>query len=91
MKCVNFVIGKDYKQQYLDFIRNEQRRSNIMTMARFPPCLKKIGIDLGYFNGDRVYPRTVTNRDTALFLYNIHFCFYYGKLNVLVLIKLLKN
>ena len=73
IKCVN-LTGQDYKQQYLDFIRNEKRRSNIMTKARIQPCLKKLGIDLGYYNGERVFPRTVTNRDSALYLYNNHFC-----------------
>ena len=48
IKCINYLTGQDYKQQYLDFIRNEKRRSNIMTMARIQPCLKKIGIDLVY-------------------------------------------
>ena len=43
-------------------------------MARIQPCLRKLGIDLGYYNGDRVFPRTVTNRDSALYLYNNHFC-----------------
>ena len=31
VKCINFITGQDYKQQYLDFIRKEKRRSNIMT------------------------------------------------------------
>ena len=74
VKCVNYLTGQDYKQEYLDFIRNEKRRTNIMTMARIQPCLKKLDIDLGYYNGERVFPRTVTNRDSALFLYNNHFC-----------------
>ena len=26
VKCINFITGRDYKQQYLDFIRNEKRR-----------------------------------------------------------------
>ena len=43
-------------------------------MARIQPCLRKLGIDLGYYNGDRVFPRTVTNRDSALYLYNNQFC-----------------
>ena len=68
------MTGQDYKQEYLDFIRNESRRSNIMTMARIQPCLKKLGIDLGYYINDRVFPRTVTNRVSALYLYNNHFC-----------------
>ena len=68
------MTGQDYKQQYLDFIRNEKRRTNIMTMARIQPCLRKLGINLGYYNGNRVFPRTVINRDSALYLYNNHFC-----------------
>ena len=43
-------------------------------MARIQPCLKKLGIDLGYYNGERVFPRTTVNRDSALFLFNNHFC-----------------
>ena len=74
VKCINYLTGQDYKEQYLDFIRNEKRRSNIMTMARIQPCLKKLGINLGYYNGERVFPRAVTNRDSALYLYNNHFC-----------------
>ena len=37
IKCNNFLTGEDYKQQYLDFIRNEKRRSNFMTKARIQP------------------------------------------------------
>ena len=43
-------------------------------MARIQPCLKKLGVNLGYYNGDKVFPRTVTNRNIALFLVNIQFC-----------------
>ena len=74
IKCIKYLTGQDYKQQYLDFIRSEQRRSNIMTMARIQPCVRKLGIDFGYFNGERVFPRTVLNRDSAFYLYNDHFC-----------------
>ena len=74
IKCINYLTGQDYKQQYLDFIRNEKRRSNNMTMARIQPCLRKLDIDLGYYYGERVFPGTVTNRDSALYLYNNHFC-----------------
>ena len=74
VKRINFLTGLAYKEQYLDFIRNEKRRSNIMTKARIQPCLRKLGIDLGYYNSERVFPRTVTNRDTALFLHENHFC-----------------
>ena len=75
IKCINFLTGQDYKQQYLDFIRNEKRRSNIMTMARIQPFCKANNIDLGcYDNNNRVYPSSVTNRNSALYLYNNDFC-----------------
>ena len=73
VKCVNFLTGQDYKQQYLEFIRNEKRRSNIMTKARIQPFCRANNINLGYWDGERVFPRSVTNRDNALFLFNNHF------------------
>ena len=82
VKCINYLTGQDYKQEYLDFIRNESRRSNVMTMARIQPCHRKLGINLGYYNGERVFPRTVTNRDSALFLFNNHFCVIWKSENV---------
>ena len=74
VKCVKNLTGQDYKQEYLDFIRNEKRRTNIMTMARIQPFCSAEKINLGYYNIDKVFPRTVTNRDSALYLYNNHFC-----------------
>ena len=74
VKCINFLPREDYKQKYLDFIRSEQRRSNIITKARIQPICRANNIDLGYYNDDRVFPRSVTNRDRALYLYNNHFC-----------------
>ena len=74
IKCINFLTGQDYKQEYLDFIRNEKRRSNIMTKARSQPFCRANNINLGFFDGNGVYPRSVTNRDSALYLYNNHFC-----------------
>ena len=44
VKCVNFLTGEDYKEQYLEFIRNEKRRSKIMTLARIQPCLRKLDL-----------------------------------------------
>ena len=74
VKCINYLTGQDYKEQYLDFIRNEKRRSNIMTKARIQPFCRANNINLGYWDGERVFPRCVTNRDSALFLFNNHFC-----------------
>ena len=82
VKCINFLTGEDYKHQYLEFIRSEQRRSNIMTKARIQPFCRANNINIGYFDGDGVYPRSITNRDSALFLYNNHFCVIWKSENV---------
>ena len=74
VKCINFITGKDYKQQYLDFIRNEKRRLNIMTRARIQPFCRENNINIGYYDGKGVYPRSISNRDSAMYLYNNHFC-----------------
>ena len=34
VKCITFLVGKDYKQLFLDFIRVEKRKSNVMTKTR---------------------------------------------------------
>ena len=73
-QCVNFITGEDYKEQYLDFIKNEERRTNIMTKAKIQPFCRANKFNLGYFDGTRVFPRIVTNRDTTLLLYSNNFC-----------------
>ena len=82
VKCVNFITGEDYKQQYLDYIRNEKRRSSIMTKARIQPFCRANNNNLGYFDGTRVFPRSFTDRNNALFLYNNHLCLYWKSENV---------
>ena len=51
---------------FLDFIRIKKRRSNNMTMAKVPPFGRANKIILGYFDGIRVFSRTVTERSKAL-------------------------
>ena len=85
VKCINFLTGQDYKQKYLDFIRSEQRRSNIMTKARIQPFCRANNINLGYYNDDRVFPRSVTNRDSALYLFNNHFCVIWKSENISII------
>ena len=45
-----------------------------MTKARIQPFCKANNFNLGFFDGDGVYPRSVTNRNSALFIYDNHFC-----------------
>ena len=37
VKCIHFSTGEDYKQQCLDFLRNEKIRTILMTKARIQP------------------------------------------------------
>ena len=90
VKCIKYLTGQEYKRHYLDFIRNEKRRSNIATKARIQPFCKANNINLEYWDGERIFPSSVTNRDSGLFFSIITFV-QYGNHKVLVLIKLLKN
>ena len=74
VESIKYITGQDYKQHYLEFIRNEKRRLNIMTKARIQPFCRANNFILGYYNEDRVFPRTVISRDSALFLHDNHFC-----------------
>ena len=65
---------KDYTEELLTFIRSEQRRSNVMTSARIQPFCRKYNITIGCFDGTRINPRNITQRDTSLFIHNNHFC-----------------
>ena len=45
-----------------------------MTNARIQPFCRANKFNLGYYDGDGVFPRSITNRDSALYLYNNRFC-----------------
>ena len=74
IKCINYFTKKDYAQEFLTFIRTEQRRSNVMTSARVQPFCRKHNINIGCYDGFRVCPRNITQRNTALKIHNNHFC-----------------
>ena len=41
IKCINYFTKKDYTEEFLTFIRTEQRRSNVMTSARIQPFCRR--------------------------------------------------
>ena len=45
-----------------------------MTETRIQPICRANIIILGYYDGEKVLLRSVTDRDNALILYNNHFC-----------------
>ena len=65
---------KDYTEEFLTFIRSEQRRSNVMTSARVGSFCRKYNINIGCFDGTKKNPRNINQRDTALKIHNNHFC-----------------
>ena len=74
IKCINYFTKKDYTEDFLTFIRSEQRRSNVMTSARNQPFCRNYNINIGCFDGTRTNPRNITQRNTALKIHNNHFC-----------------
>ena len=55
----------------------KKKRSITMTKARIQPFCKANNNNLGYFDGIRVFPRTVTERNIALYLRNNPFCLFW--------------
>ena len=45
-----------------------------MTNARIQPFCRANNFNLGYYDGIRVFPRSITDRKKAFFLYKNHFC-----------------
>ena len=45
-----------------------------MTKAKIQPFCRANDNNLAYFDGTRVFPRSVMDRDNVLFLYNNHCC-----------------
>ena len=72
IKCINRFTKKDYTEEFLTFIRSEQRRSNVMTSTRVGSFCRKYNINIGCFDGTRINPRNITQRDTALKIHNNH-------------------
>ena len=82
IKCINHFTKKDYTEEFLTFIRSEQRRSNVMTSARVGSFCRKYNINIGCFDGTRINPRNITQRNTALKIHNSHFCLIWKSDNV---------
>ena len=54
-----------------------------MTMARIHPFCRTNNKNIGYFDVTRVFPRSITDRNNALFLRNKHFCLIWKSENVI--------
>ena len=82
IKCINHFTKKDYREEFLTFIRSEQRTSNVMTSATVGSFCRKYNININCFDGTRINPRNITQRDTALKIHNNHFCLIWKSENI---------
>ena len=73
MKYINYLTDNDYAENFLNFFRNEQKRSIKMTSARSQPFRIKHNIKIGCYDGFRVCPRKVTERNMEKYMYENHF------------------
>ena len=83
MKCINCFTKKDYTEEFLTFIRTEQRRSSVMTSARVQRFCRKLNINIGCYDGFRECPRNITQKNIALKIHNNHFCLIWKSYNVI--------
>ena len=90
IKCINYFTKKEYTEEFLTFIRSEQRKANVMTSAGIQPFCRKYNINIGCFDGTRINPGNLTQRNTSLFVYNILFCLIW-KSNVISFDKAIKE
>ena len=82
IRCINFFTKTEYTDKFLTFIRTEQRRSSVMISARIQPFCRKYIINIGYYDGFRVYPRSITQKDIALNIHKNHFCLIWKSIGI---------
>ena len=68
------------KKQCLDLIRSEQRRSNVMTMARIQSRLRNQRLVLVIIMEKKLAEKYYW-KNKALFSHDIHFCFMWRRGN----------
>ena len=71
IKCINCFANENYTNEFKDFIKNEKYQPGVMTSARIQPFCLNYNIIIGCFDGTRINPRNITQRNTSLFIYNI--------------------
>ena len=62
IESIKYITNKDHTEEFITFIRTEQRRKNVMTSARIQAFCRKHFIIIGYYDGYRVYPRKITEK-----------------------------
>ena len=68
--------------EFLTFIRDEQRKSNVMTSARIQPFCKNHDIIIGFCDGFRVNSRNVTEKNIAFYIVRNNFCLLWKSITI---------
>ena len=90
IKRINCFTNEEYTEDFLTFIRTEGGKSNVMTSARIQLFCTKYNINIGCFDGTRINPRNLTQRNTQLFINENHFCLIWKSQNI-SLYQVIKN
>ena len=72
-QILKYLTGLDYEHRALDFIRKKNWLDNFKARACIQPCLKTLGINLGYYSGKEIFLRNISEGNKALLWYNNHF------------------
>ena len=59
IKYINYFTKKEYTNEFLTFIRTEQRRSNVMTSARVQPFCRKHKINMGCYDVLEIFHKEI--------------------------------
>ena len=81
INCNKYFTKEDYTEDFLTFIRTEQKRFSVMTSARIQLFCRIYNINIGYYDGFRVCPRNITGRNTAIKILNNQFCLIWKSQN----------
>ena len=75
LKTVLIIFSKkDHTEEFMTFIIIEKYRPGVMTSARIQLFCKIYNLNIGYFNGKEIWPRTITQTNIALKIHNKDFC-----------------
>ena len=74
IKCIKYFTKNDYTEEFFTFFRSKKYRFGVVTSARIQPFCRRFNIKIGYFNGKKIWPRTITQKKLALKIHNNLFC-----------------
>ena len=71
LKYVNHIVIKDFRMVYFEFIESYKRRTNVMTRCKIPEVCERYKIDIETYDlkSERIFPRSVNQRDICLYIH----------------------